>query len=199
MEISHSVHSYSGSILAMSKIDPAECPCCGQVIRRIWVMDGGTKIGMKFRDHVAPCGLPCKLKRHAESGETVHDVTDLCEKCIALKETKKISSAPEYTRPLKDPATAPSAKIPLEDLIIPPHAIKMAKSKAGLSSDEEAISFINKLYPLSEYNSSQEKTSSEGDEKFKPHRIDLYTVYENGEQWVFYMKKNILMTIHKMD
>lgn len=84
----------------------------------------------------------------------------------------------------------------------------MAKIRAGFDSVVDAAMMIERLYPLAQYNSSQKKAqgtshtkrTKPGKNKHKSQRVDLYTVTDdNGVEWIFYMKRNVLMTVHRND
>lgn len=201
----------------MAKPSPAECPSCDQLIRRIWVMRKHEKVGMKWRDHTAPCGLPCKTAQEAKPGEHVHSITDECERCQAVSKflvNGKVVDRRTYSKPIpvapikiKTPPTPPEPKVPWERIIIPPHALKMAKIRAGFESIVDAAIMIEMFYPLTQYNSSQKeakgtshtKRTKPGKNKHRSQRVDLYTVTHDGVEWVFYMKRNVLMTVHRND
>jgi len=184
-------------------------------------MKNGRKIGQKYRDHEAPCGLPCRLESERRwAGEVTHIITDDCLQCqvrmrgsqiyvdgkVYSKENdprKKV----EHTKPVRVPPPAPEPKVPWEKIVIPPHALKMAKIRAGFVSVVDAAIMIERLYPLSVYNSSQKKAqgtshtkrTKPGKGKNKSQRVDLYTVTDDGIEWIFYMKRNVLMTVHRND
>lgn len=210
----------------MAKLPPAECPCCGQNIRRIWVMHNHVKVGMKFRRHTAPCGLPCLLPSEADWGDVTHVITEECPACARLLTARSqifvdgkvynknqdprrkyapVPARPEY---VPTPPTPPEPKTPWGQIVIPPHAIKMMKIRAGFESVVDAVNMIERLYPLTEYNSSQKtaqgtshtKRSKPGKNKHKSQRVDLYTVKDDdGVEWTFFMKRNVLMTVHRND
>lgn len=185
-------------------------------------MKNGRKTGQKFRDHEAPCGLPCRLESERRyPGEATHVITDECLQCQARKRSSKIfvdgqvyakeddprKSHPATMKPMKTPPIAPDPKVPWERIVIPPHAIKMMKIRAGFASVVDAVNMIERLYPLTIYNSSQKeakgtshtKRTKPGKNKKKSQRVDLYTVEDAGIEWIFYMKRNVLMTVHRND
>lgn len=178
------------------------------------------KVGMKFRHHTAPCGLPCKLKSEADPGEETHVITDECRRCLSKRMTSQqiyvdgkvydIANDPrKYVPPvrIRTPPTPPEPKTPWERIVIPPHALKMMKIRAGFVSVVDAANMIERLYPLTVYNSSQKKAhgtshtkrTKPGKNKHKSQRVDLYTVTDDGVEWIFYMKRNVLMTVHRND
>ena len=202
--------------------DPAECPCCSRIVQRYWTMRNDQKIGQAFRSHKAPCGLPCKLAKEASAGEAFHEITEECAKCLLIiksnseiyvdgkvvnKEDDPRKSTPNPIKPVKYPGPAPEPKIPWDKIVIPPHALKMVKIRAGFESIIDAAMLIERLYPLAIYNSSQKKAhgtshtkrTMPGKNKNKSQRVDLYTVVDNGIEWIFYMKRNVLMTVHRND
>lgn len=205
----------------MAKLPPAECPCCGQLIRRIWMMKNGVKVGQKWRDHDAPCGLPCRLERERRyPGEVTHVITDECLQCqVRMRGSKIYVDGKVYdkeddprknvqpAKPVKEPPPAPEPKVPWERIVIPPHALKMAKIRAGFTSVVDAAIMIEQFYPLTRYNSSQKeakgtshtKRTKPGKNRKKSQRVDLYTIVHDGVEWIFYMKRNVLMTIHRND
>lgn len=184
-------------------------------------MRNGRKVGQRFRDHTAPCGLPCKLKSEAGPNEVTHVITEECLQCqmhmraskiyvdgkVYNKEDDPRKGFPLPTRPVSAPPPPPEPKTPWDRIVIPPHAIKMMKIRAGFESVVDAVNMIERLYPLTQYNSSQKKAkgtsytkrTKPGKNKDKSQRVDLYTVTDNGIEWIFYMKRNVLMTIHRND
>jgi hypothetical protein len=179
---------------------------------------------MKFRHHTAPCGLPCKLLSEAEPGEVTHVVTEECLQCkLQARVTSQIwidgkvynkeddprkYVAPVPTKPVSTPIEPPEPKVPWEKIVIPPHALKMVKIRAGFESVVDAAMMIERLYPLAQYNSSQKKAkgtshtkrTKPGKNKKKSQRVDLYTVTDiDGIEWIFFMKRNVLMTVHRND
>lgn len=187
-------------------------------------MRRGQKIGQKFRDHTAPCGLPCKLKSEAFRDEITHVVTEECSRCqLRIRnetdgkiyvdgkiydKTEDPRRKIQPTRPVATPPQPPEPKTPWNEIVIPPHALKMAKIRAGFDSVVDAAMMIERLYPMAQYNSSQKKAqgtshtkrTKPGKNKHKSQRVDLYTVTdENGVEWIFYMKRNVLMTVHRND
>lgn len=185
-------------------------------------MKNGRKIGQKYRDHEAPCGLPCRLEsEHRYPGEATHVITDECLQCQArMRESKIFVDGKVYNKeddprknhqptmkPVRIPPTAPEPKVPWERIVIPPHALKMVKIRAGFISVVDAANMIERLYPLTVYNSSQKeakgtshtKRTKPGKNKKKSQRVDLYTVTDDGIEWIFYMKRNVLMTVHRND
>jgi hypothetical protein len=123
------------------------------------------------------------------------------------KEDDPRKGFPLPTRPVSAPPPPPEPKTPWDRIVIPPHAIKMMKIRAGFESVVDAVNMIERLYPLTQYNSSQKKAkgtsytkrTKPGKNKDKSQRVDLYTVTDNGIEWIFYMKRNVLMTIHRND
>lgn len=198
-------------------------------------MDRGKKVGMRFRSHTAPCGLPCKTIHEANRNEVTHTITEECPRCLANEnlwreaEARYLNSAPiKNDNHTKGAATAllkakerkvqppsrpspkpipPEPKTPWEKIVIPPHALKMVKIRAGFASVVDAANMIERLYPLAEYRSSQKeakgtshtKRTKPGKNKHKSQRVDLYVVTDNGVIWIFYMKRNVLMTVHRGD
>lgn len=216
----------------MAKPTPAECPGCNQLIRRLWRMEKNKKVGVRFRPHNAPCGLPCKTDLEAAPGQLTHTVTEECPECnppkppppppkeipqkyidamskiwidgkIYDKTELKKHNAPKA----KKPNEPPEPKVPWENIVIPPHALKMMKIRAGLKSVVDAANMIERLYPLTKYESSQTKPhgtsrtkrTMPGKNKRKSQRVDLYTVMDEGIKWTFYMKRNVLQTVHRND
>jgi hypothetical protein len=192
-------------------------------------MSGNEKVGMRFRDHTAPCGLPCKLLKEALPGEQVHEVTEECPRCIKRaqrivahnkgeekilingvvydKNNNPFTAKPPEPKEPKPPPTPPEPKTPWERMVIPPHALKMLKIRAGFLSVVDAANMIERLYPLAQYHSSQKeaqgtshtKRTKPGKNKKKSQRVDLYSVEDAGVVWTFYMKRNVLMTVHRND
>jgi hypothetical protein len=190
-------------------------------------MKNGKKVGQRFRDHDAPCGLPCRLESERRyPGEATHVITDECLQCgmrirashdnpaskiyvdgkvydKADDPRKKV----QHTKPVKAPPSPPDPKVPWDRIVIPPHALKMVKIRAGYTSVVDAAILIERLYPLTVYNSSQKeakgtsytKRTKPGKNKKKSQRVDLYTVTDDGVEWIFYMKRNVLMTVHRND
>lgn len=176
---------------------------------------------MRFKNHRAPCGMPCKLKREAELGEEVHEITDECEKCILLKsasnkilyngEVVNKEDVPNRNWKMEadsiDFISESVIKTPWDKIVIPPHAFKMMKIRAGFDSVVDAAIMVERLYPLSSYIGSQKKArgtshtkrTKPGKNKNKSQQIDLFEVSDDGISWVFYMKRNIIMTIHRND
>jgi len=226
----------------MAKPPPAQCPGCNQNIRRLWRMDKGEKIGMRFRDHTAPCGLPCRTAHERQPGEITHTITEECPECLrlrllryrlepvsehqaALNERYKAAEDKIYingvifsksTDPRKHPGNQPkkksampppAPKTPWNQIVIPPHALKMVKIRAGFKSVVDAANMIERLYPLAVYESSQKeaqgtshtKRTKPGKNKRKSQRVDIYSVTDNDIKWTFYMKRNVLMTVHRND
>jgi hypothetical protein len=174
-------------------------------------MKNGVKVGQKWRNHSAPCGLPCKTAQEAEPGEVTHTVTEECPQCsMKLKREGTIASRPKPQMPIRwdaPPPVPPSPKVPWNEIVIPPHALKMAKIRAGFESIVDAAIMIEQFYPLTQYNSSQKeakgtshtKRTKPGKNKHLSQRVDLYTMVHDGVEWVFYMKRNVLMTVHRND
>jgi hypothetical protein len=208
----------------MAKPPPAECPGCGQNIRRVWRMKGEKTVGTRFRDHSAPCGLPCKTKYEAGEGEVTHTITEECTQCNKRVNLYQEAMNKAYVNgvvydksqdPRKHPGTPrektppqpPEPKVPWNNIIIPPHVLKMVKIRAGFTSVIDAADMIERLYPLTCYESSQKKAhgtshtkrTKPGKNKRKSQRVDLYVVTDNEVKWTFYMKRNVLMTVHRND
>lgn len=188
-------------------------------------MKRGQKIGQKFRDHDAPCGLPCRLEsERREFDNAIHVITEECLQCqmrirnetngkiyvdgVVYDKTDDPRRKIQPARPVATPPQPPEPKTPWEKIVIPPHALKMAKIRAGFDSVVDAANMIERLYPLAQYNSSQKKAkgtsytkrTKPGKNKDKSQRVDLYTVTdENDVEWIFYMKRNVLMTVHRND
>jgi len=216
------------------KPPPAKCPGCDQNTRRIWVIEHGEKVGMRFRSHTAPCGLPCKTVHERKPGEVTHTITEECEACLRQHlvrqkdaaqneryllamskvyfngqvydkkdDPRKASPPPKEKKP-PQPATP---KVEWINMVIPPHVLKMIKIRAGFKSVVDAANFIERLYPLATYESSQKeaqgtsrtKRNMPGKAKRKSQRVDLYVVTDAGIKWTFYMKRNVLMTVHRND
>lgn len=188
-------------------------------------MDGDKKVGMRFRSHTAPCGLPCKTRQEADPGEVTHTVTDECTHCngrvrfyqeamnkvfvdgaVYNKEEDPRKKAPPTPKE-KRPPQAPDPKVPWNNIVIPPHVLKMVKIRAGFRSVVDAANFIERLYPLSTYESSQKepqgtsrtRRTKPGKNRHKSQRVDLYVVTDDDIKWTFYMKRNVLMTVHRND
>jgi len=208
----------------------AECPCCGQMIARIWRLQRGQPVGLRFREHYAHCGLPCKLPNERDHpDEVTHVITEECPRCqdrATKSDAYRASTSKIYVdgkvydraddprrfvpiEPMKPKAAKqpPEPKPPWHQIVIPPHAIKSAKIRAGFESAVDAVLMIERLYPLTVYHSSQKtakgtshtKRTKPGRNKHKSQRVDLYTVTDNGIGWIFYMKRNVLMTVHRND
>jgi hypothetical protein len=170
------------------------------------------KVGMRYRNHTAPCGLPCKTAQEAEPGEITHPVAEDCPQCkiTVQREKRQWPTGPTPVMPIKwtaPPPVPPSPKVPWNQIVIPPHALKMAKIRAGFDSVVDAAIMIEMFYPLTEYNSSQKeakgtshtKRTKPGKKQRLSQRVDLYTMTHDGVEWVFYMKRNVLMTVHRND
>ena len=107
----------------------------------------------------------------------------------------------------KKPPQPATPKVPWLNMVIPPHVLKMVKIRAGFRSVIDAANFIERLYPLTTYESSQKeaqgtsrtKRNMPGKAKRKSQRVDLYVVTDEGIKWTFYMKRNVLMTVHRND
>jgi hypothetical protein len=164
---------------------------------------------MKFRNHNAPCGLPCKTVYEAKPGEVTHTIAEECPQC-SMKIKRGSTSQPQPQMPIRwdaPPPVPPEPKVPWNQIVIPPHALKMAKIRAGFDSIVDAAIMIETFYPLTQYNSSQKepqgtshtKRTKPGKNKRRSQRVDLYTMTHDGVEWVFYMKRNILMTVHRND
>jgi hypothetical protein len=186
-------------------------------------MRDGQKIGQKFRNHDAPCGLPCLLESERGRGQLSHVITEECLRCQSRMRGSKIyvdgkvydkeddprKNHQPTMKPVKTPTPPlpPEPKVPWERIVIPPHALKMVKIRAGFISVVDAAIMIERLYPLTVYNSSQKEAkgtshtrrTKPGKNKKKSQRVDLYTVTDEGVEWIFYMKRNVLMTVHRND
>jgi len=173
---------------------PAECPCCGQLIARRWrILKSGARF-MKFRDHNAPCGLPCKTKQEAALNERFHEIAEECDLCRA-NTSVDVSRTPFGPKP------------PWQRLVITPHSLKSCSHKTGLNSVVAAAELIERLYPQAKYTGSQKKAKGtshtkrtmKGKARKRSQRVDLYQVKEGDDLFTFYVKRNVLMTVHVND
>lgn len=188
----------------------AECPCCGKDTGRIRTVRGDGSVGLKFKEHKAPCGLPCKLPSEARHGERTHVVTDECARCLAMQKilfNGQVVNKVDLRPPDPIEIAPPTAKVPWNQIVIPPHVIKMVMLRAGFNSAVAAATLIEQFYPLTVYRSSQKeaqgtshtKRSKPGKNKHLSPRVDLYVVTHQGVEWTFFMKRNVLMTVHRND
>jgi hypothetical protein len=98
-------------------------------------------------------------------------------------------------------------KPPWQRLVITPHSLKSCSHKTGLNSVVAAAELIELLYPRARYTGSQKKAKGtshtkrtmKGKGRRRCQRVDLYQVKEGEDLFTFYVKRNVLMTVHVND
>ena len=189
------------------RVEAAECPCCGQIIKRKWEWRPAEwRYQLAYRKHNAPCGLPCLTKYEAALNQDYHEVTEECRLCQdKLRLNKEGVTFPKNK--LAHVVDPPEYKFPWNRLVITPHALKMTKIRGQFGSVVDAAMFIEDTYPLTRYNSSQRepqgtswvKRNKKGKARKRSQKVDLYAVNLGYTQWIFYIKRNVLMTVHRND
>ena len=100
----------------------------------------------------------------------------------------------------------PEPKTPWDHIVIPPHALRMTMIRASYKSIVDASILIERLYPMAQYKFSQKTAQGTSHtkratprNKRKNCRVDVYVVEDKGIEWQFFMRKNVMLTVHRAD